>query len=400
MAIQLAALEKTAKAISSLGYEEISFAINGTEITLCTLTPEQEIEVQRYASQVYKDNASTDASDTMDFFDRFRVATIAKGCCQLGEHDLRGVTTVETGETTSAGKPIKSPKDQVLIKLFTKWPRNLVIGCFSKHFEITFRRDSQTREAIQFEPSDLDAEISRLQDRIKMLENEKERRKSHEQNLFMTFYKETHRVGQNQVNEAPSSLNEDDGDIADYEEDEDDVVEAPAPVAAPPTQRRSIIPTQSAPPPRPGQAEMPPLPLQAPPHTPPVQYQKPGSANTPASFEAIESSLVDTGDADSMEAAMQAEVQRFYAARQAPLGGVTLPQGSEPPVQEINDASSLKRAQFEGTTKDGKEVYRLPSESLTGAPVELTRPQVPTQAQEALNPPRGGIRNPRFQSRK
>ena len=102
MSISLEALEAALSEIEKLGHDEATFDVGGTSVTMRSLTPELEGEVQRYAAQAWTEDDDNDAGETLAFVDRFRLETIARALVAVGEVDLRETEHLETGAPLSA----------------------------------------------------------------------------------------------------------------------------------------------------------------------------------------------------------------------------------------------------------------------------------------------------------
>ena len=196
MAISLTDLTAAVASISNIGKGEIDIDVNGTPVTMRVLLPEEEVDVQRYAAEAYDEGDPDNSASTLDYFDRFRQYAVAKAIVQIGTLDLRGVDTIETGETLANGKPVVTPKDQAMRKLLRQWGRTIMIAMFNKHHELTDKSEQDSEKAIEFDPADLDAEIERLEHRIEDIKEERKRRDQTNQNLFRTFYDGVQNQGQ------------------------------------------------------------------------------------------------------------------------------------------------------------------------------------------------------------
>lgn len=182
MNISLAALEAALSEIEKLGHDETTFEVGGTRITMRSLTPELEGEVQRYAAQAWTDDDDNDTGETLAFVDRFRLETIARALVAVGDVDMREVEYLETGEVLPNGKPVKEARHVVLRRLVQRWGGPIRFRVFKKYTAMLREIEKVAENAIEFEPSDTEAEISRLKDRIRELEQES---KSEETSEYM-----------------------------------------------------------------------------------------------------------------------------------------------------------------------------------------------------------------------
>ncbi len=410
MQIDFKALEQALAPIAEIGQGELTFDMGGTLVTMCVLIPSEELAVQRYASTALSDEDSKDANDAVDYLDRFRIATLAYAIVAVGALDFRGVEYIETGDTLDNGKSIKVPKHKAMQKLVGRWSRSLLTRAFRKYSELTNQVDAQADKAIQFEPSDRDAEIERLEDQLKELKATKDRESKKNQDIFSQKVATAVAMADTgeQMTEALRAVH-----VAqepeNYEEPEAPAP-APAPVAAPvPVPRRTgpIIPQQAAPP------------ADRPVPTPQQVVQQRSEIRPPP--PRADSSFINADDDDSMNAALDLEHQRLVDMRRRNVQGQRQPDDgsarTEAPrrqqmpaaITPARRAPHLDAAETEADLgvlsaraqqarhigeMDGKEVYAMPAQDLE---VPAARPR-PDRC--ALDPQAGdgGSRNPRFKS--
>ena len=352
--ISLVDLESAAKSIAEIGRDEVTFDIEATSVTLRTLYPAEEVEVQRYALEAYEDSP-TDSAGFLDYCDRFRLAILSMSIIKLGNLDLRDVDVVETGETLESGVTIKVPKDQALRTILKPWDRAVKKRMFSQHNALVDKANHRAVMAIETNPSDLTTQIEFHKARVVELEEEVTRRASEDQQYFQVFYDSVKNQGemeaavQNQIIEASeASAPEAQQESAPVESETvvqepepqpvvEPVVETPVqppaqPAPLPVTQ--SIIPNMGVPP---AQARVPvqpqpvqPQPVQqAPqPQRQAPQPQRPQQPMTGAMLAAaqqesqdplasVRSSFMDADDPQALED----ETRRFYANREAARRG-------------------------------------------------------------------------------
>ena len=73
MQIDFQALEQALAPIAEIGQGELTFDMGATPVTLRVLLPAEELEVQRYASEVISARGEgDDPNDAVDYLDRFR----------------------------------------------------------------------------------------------------------------------------------------------------------------------------------------------------------------------------------------------------------------------------------------------------------------------------------------
>ncbi len=173
MSISLQALEAALSSIEEVGKGESTFDVSGVSVTLRILLPEEEHEVQRFAGEAMKGGTGDDDISAVDFLDRFKVEVISRSLVAVGDQDFRGVEFIETGEVLDNGKPVQIPKVKALKKMVQRWAGTLRVLVFRKYAELLNRVDREAEKAVLFEPSDIDAEITRLEERLEELRDEK-----------------------------------------------------------------------------------------------------------------------------------------------------------------------------------------------------------------------------------
>jgi len=301
MQITFEALEQALAPIEELGQGEITFPVGSVSLTLQVLTPEQEIDVQRYASEAIQ-GGSENISDSVAYVERFKIAVLSHAIVAIGDQDLRHVDMVETSEVLPNKQTVKLPRVQALRKVLLKWTGTVRLSVFQKYAELVERTERRAEQAIQFEPADLESEIERVEKRLAVL---KEKRTTEEERDFSTpVSKLTKKLaGQEKQEQAEFQEHLDQSASARVgivpEEESEEV-----PVVSPPQVRQSIIP-QTAPPPG---AVTPVVPQ-------PVQPSQPSQPPRRKEVQAADDSFVDSEDSDAMSAAVMAENQRLLAMR-------------------------------------------------------------------------------------
>ena len=411
--------------LSEIGKGELAFDVNGLTLVLRALSPEEEIHVQRYARQALTDGDTTDQTNALEYLDRFRICSLGYSLVQAGDIDFRGVEFIETGEKLSNGTAIKIRKHEAVMQLVQAWSRNMVNAVFKKFGELQNRVEKEVEGLIEFDDVDYDAEITRLEDRIRELKeakikanlstqdprtdtrkqvvasnktvaplNPSQSRSEQEQQVQLDTQTEYETVA------VPSDF---DREVVDESEDHDDELddeplysafaddtldsETPVTQVVPPTVGRSSLfdrvrnqvagAPQTAPPPKTPVAS--PQAQQAP---QPSAQQAP-SAEPPAPFDEVTNSLVDRNDPESMERAVAEENRRLMAQRSA--------RSAVPHLAAKRTAEEL--ASEQGGPKlagqmGGMEVYKMPTQTMTDR-------KPPVAPQPAASPPKS-TKNPKF----
>lgn len=175
MALTLRELKTVMAPLSQIGKGELSFDIEGTAITLRALTPQEELHVQRYARAALAEGDAGDQTTIMEYLDRFRYMSLGYSIVQIGSLDFRKVETIETGEKLANGTAIKVKKHEALIDVISTWSRNMAVAVFRKFGELSYRVEMDVEKVITFDEVDYDTEITRLEERLADLKEQKSR---------------------------------------------------------------------------------------------------------------------------------------------------------------------------------------------------------------------------------
>jgi len=401
MQISLEALGQAIAPIEQLGQGELTFKVGATPITLRIMTPEAEIDVQRFANETLDDDGNMAA--TADYLERFKLAVLSHAIVQVGDLDLRGVKTVETGEFLDDGTtPKKITKIRAVRETILKWSGSIRLAVFRKYGELVEEVERKAEKAVEFKPTDIDAEIERVKARLKELEDEKA--KGLENPVETPVGRMSKAVAANDALEQ-AETSEKLSRIAAGQVEPEEVEPAPTPQKPPQTARQPVTPTQAAPPPPPKPQEPPSAPV-APQQAP----EQPLPAPPPP-----QDSFVDSSDPDQMNAAVAEENRRLMAARMG-TSAAQMPDSvlaaaaqvgiAKPPHLEAQKAmEELENTPTEDATAkpepdpqpDQRPTFRLPVEEVgphTGGQTAGEAPQV------TLNDPNAGkgTRNPRFRT--
>jgi len=400
MDLSLAELEAALAPIEDVGHGEITFDVGGTEVTLRVLYPEQEIEVQKFASLPTailgdgdEDTPEETSSVALEYIERFKVGLMAHALVQIGDKDLREVEYVWTGKTLPNGKAVKIPKVQAMRKLLKTWTGPLITRMFRKYHEALAAVERKADKAIEFSPSDLGAEIERLERRIQMLKEEKDRVTQSLQGgmteriqAMAEAADEEHEQRQDAYADAAVRLSQDE------EEGQTEAVPDHIPPPIPQGTRQSIIPQQAAPP------------VQAPVQSRPEPVQAPQPQAPAPQPEAVDEGFIDASDHESAEAEVARANAQLMAQRQEarqPVGpGESVltaahEQMRRPPHMDAAEAAAATAApppieQPEELVVDGKvPAFRMPTQ-------ELSKDLQQNPSDPGFNQGPAGAANPRF----
>ncbi len=372
-------LERALAPIEKLGQEEITFPVEGNPVTLRLLTPEEENEAQKFAAVEMGDAENFVAASS--FLERLKLAILSYSVIAINDQDFReGDGFIETDEVVN-GKQVRIPRYLAMRKLIMRWPGAIRTAMFRKYTELLKKVEQRTQEAIQFEPSDKQAEIERLEKQLATLKAEIEPKGQVEG--FSGIVKLAASVDEQESNAKLTSRIEE--DVAPLKR------EPPAITRAPIAQRKPIIP-EAAQPPVEGTLQKP-LPT-------PVQ---PGPQTRTHQQDYEDESMVDLSDPEAVEQAMIRENARLMNMRKgmpvaeppSALSSQT-PRLSRPPHMEAAEVAhqfDVIDKPVEAGTYDNMAVYRMPAQDLT-----VDAPRVAPQGKAPVDAPEDGkrSRNPRF----
>jgi len=420
--ITLEDLKKEMAPLSEIGKGESSFEVMGVQITLRALAPDEEIDVQRFARSVLSEGDLNDQINALEYLDRFRTASLGYSIVQIGDLDFRDVEVVETGEKLANGTSVKLRKHEAIQRLISSggWSRQMVVAVYRKFGELHSKVEKEVEGLIEFEPVDYDTEISRLQDQIRELQEEKLRmslsetdsRTSNREKVLISSTGASKKPATRETSETQRSVPEESTTVVvpsdvvrtiseDSDEKEEmaasedgeeymtdvDGEEASSPPSPSPP-RSSVFdrvkePGKVSPPsqvaasrPFPQVAASRPLPQVA------ASRPLPDPMENRDDLSDVVSSMVDTNDPDSLDKAVEAETQRIIEMRR---------HGRTPPHMNARQvAESLQPVEQPSLVgkRDGIEVYKMPTQNIgaRGKAVDPVRPVAPA-------PVRG---NPRF----
>ncbi len=161
--------------IESIRDLEHSCEVQGVQITLRPLQPEQEVEVQEYVAPAWRESRDEQAN-MADFMDRLRLATLSHALMQIGDVDLRGVEYLQTDEVDENGNSIVLPKQDALRQMLAlEWTRPMLSQVFSQYGKLLDKLEARASSAVAYDPVDLDTEIERLERRLVDLRDAKEK---------------------------------------------------------------------------------------------------------------------------------------------------------------------------------------------------------------------------------
>lgn len=363
--LDLKTLKQALAPLSEVGRDESTFEVADMKVTVRPLLPLEEVAVQRYAASVLTDIQSREGlgdddqmgrAAALDYFDRFRIEIIAYSIVQVDSLDLRNVKTIATGEVLDNGVAVQVKRTMAMREIVEGWSRAMITVCFSRYGELIQKIADQADQVAKTSMPDLDAEITRVTERLARLKNERDLRAAGDPSVTSQQITSLLRAGEaieRQAEAAADAVSMEAAGIS-LGEDAPAAPEQPAPTP----ERKSVVPPV-VPPPTSG---------------PPVYRTTPPPKDDAANEDGVQSSFGD-GDNPDVRASEEA---RIMAARAAAVTA----RREEPAPDD-----PLRRAQPAGKV-GGVEAYRLPSESLSPRGRDTTA--------EKTSPDPSGTENPHF----
>lgn len=372
--LDMKALEAALAPIEELGQDTLTFKAGEHTITLRVLLPDEETEVQKYAREAFVDGKdSEDQATMMEYLDRFKIAILSHAIVVVDTLDLRGADKIATGEVLPNGNPVHVFKSQAMRTLLAKWTRPVLIATFSQYGKLMERIEEKTEKSIEFDPSDLSAEIERVERRLLQLKETQARGKA--DNPVANQVKAVSQL-ENATQEQNRRIIRSGDPVARTEFVEEVVpvpekksVPEPQPQVqsqvseAPPEPRRPIIPTRAAPP----------LPVAAvvPEPPPPAPRQE-----EPSIYDSIADPTEDSIAAEErrLSEARGKALQASKEARMQEAVGGGIHSRRQPPHRAAANTSdalvdtglgSITPSRLPPGAPEGTEAYRLPPQTLS-----------------------------------
>jgi len=361
--LDLKTLKQALAPLSEVGRDESTFDVAGMSVTVRPLLPLEEVEVQRYAASVLTDIQSREGlgdddqmgrAAALDYFDRFRIEIIAYSIVQVDSLDLRNVKTIATGEVLDNGVPVQVKRTMAMREIVEGWSRAMITVCFSRYGELIQKIADQADKVAKTSMPDLDAEISRVTDRLERLKNERDMRAAGDPSVTNQQITSLLRAGEAIERQAEAAADAVSMEAAGIRSGEDAPAVPEQPAPAP--ERKSVVPPV-VPPPSSG---------------PPVYRTTTPPKDDAPTEDGFQSSFGDGNDPD----VLAAEESRIMAARAAAV---------EARREEPSPEDALRRAKPAGKV-GGIEAYRLPSENLSPRGRESSTEKTPTDPRGTENP--------------
>jgi hypothetical protein len=143
----LSDLKKAFQPLMDISHKEKTVDLMGIKITLRTLTPLQEVEIQKNLPDLDNDDSSP-----IEFVDSFRNETLAHAIVQVEDNDLRSELYVLTGEHTESGVPVKIEKKEAVKEVMSSWPRPVISILFNEFTSLVEDLENDVSSAISSDP--------------------------------------------------------------------------------------------------------------------------------------------------------------------------------------------------------------------------------------------------------
>lgn len=367
MAISIQDLERAFAPVIEVATGELEVEVGGTILVLRSLNPEEENAIQ---AELFASLNSDEEEETVGqgvkasaLLDATRIWTLSRAVVQIGDLDLRKQPFVETGETLGTGVPIKKARHEVISDILSKWSQPILKRLFRKYLQLTEQVESRAEKELKYEPSDLDAEISRLETRLESLKGRKTEIEEGEKSAFeqqLGWVSEQDEAERVETAEDASDLR------AGVRARQDGPLQEAAPQQQPAAQDEL----------GPGQRD---------------GYYQPPVTPAREEREAVSDSFVSAGDDDAMAEAIQAETLRQLERRKK----------AGAPIGVAPDTSGLA-ALHAGQQKSPEVAPQVPATQ--PAPREEVVLDTPEEKLDQnglrIDSPQTGSRNPRFRGRR
>jgi predicted GIY-YIG superfamily endonuclease len=168
-------IESAFNDLIQIGNLEKQVSIGNISLVLKTLTPSDEIEIQKVISSFRNDDTLA-----VEFIDLFRKETLSRGIVEVNGKNLRNVSVVETDEKLDNGVSIKITKQEALYKMLDKMPKGILAHLFSEMTALTELSEKQVEKLLNIKEKDNLVEADILETRANNLRQEDTIKKNEE----------------------------------------------------------------------------------------------------------------------------------------------------------------------------------------------------------------------------
>jgi len=139
--------------------------IFGLKVTLKTLSPREEAEVQKAISAIREDDQEL---STVEYLDVFRKETLARAIIKVGDSVLDS-EYIETGEVLDNGVRVKVKKTEALVGILEGFSRPVINEAFNALGELAEEAEKQA-ESLKPQTENLSDKKKELESRIQEIE--------------------------------------------------------------------------------------------------------------------------------------------------------------------------------------------------------------------------------------
>lgn len=163
--MNLMEMERVFSDLAEIGKSERTITVKGLKIRLRALTTEEEVEVQKRATEIIAEDEDSSESTK---WQKWIFEVLSLSIVQVGDLDLRG-GFIETGEVNEAGNPIKIETPQAIKQIMRKqkWSSQLIQTLGNEYLKLLTQNNEEIEEAIEYDPQDIALEIERREEIIK-----------------------------------------------------------------------------------------------------------------------------------------------------------------------------------------------------------------------------------------
>lgn len=161
-------IESAFNDLIKIGNLEKQVTIGNISLVLKTLTPADEIEIQKTIS-----NFRNDETLAVEFIDVFRKETLSRAIVEINGKNLRNLSFIETEEKLDNGVTIKITRQEAIFKMLDKLPKGILSHLFGEMTSLTEQSEKQVESLLDIKEKDNLIEADILENRAKNLrENE------------------------------------------------------------------------------------------------------------------------------------------------------------------------------------------------------------------------------------
>lgn len=158
-----------------IGNLERQVTIGNISLVLKTLTPADEIEIQKVISAFRNDDTLA-----VEFIDVFRKETLSRAIIEVNGKNLRNLTVIETEEKLDNGVSIKITKQEAMMKMLDKLPKGILAHLFNEMTALTEQSEKQVESLLQVKEKDNLVEADLLENRANTLRQQEIQKKNEE----------------------------------------------------------------------------------------------------------------------------------------------------------------------------------------------------------------------------